>query len=160
MSRALPITVALVVVLTGCSERRYHWTDVPYCEVAPGRAGSHFEGTLRVLSEHDGGGGISTLHGMRPNRGVVTEDEVLVAVVACASDELLPAAHDLDVVLDAYGDGAVPEVCAGQRLVVPPTRVTAEPTTQSGYDGALRFPPVPPEALRCAAGAVTLGRSP
>lgn len=158
MARALPMALGLLA-LTACSDGRYHWIDVPYCEVRPGVRGSHFEGTLRVLTEHDDGGGISTLHGMRPHRSVVTQDEVRVAVIACDSDELTHAGA-LEDVLDRFDEDTVPEICPGQRVIVPPTLVSAEPTTQSGYDGALRFPTVPAGALRCASGTVTLGSSP
>jgi hypothetical protein len=146
-----------VGLLAGCSKKDFHWEDVPYCEVEPGHAAGHFVTSLRVLTKHGDGGGVSSLHGMRPLRDIEHRSEILVAVVACASDEMLPD-FDLHAFLREFDSSTIPEVCPGQRTVVTPVEVEASPTDQPGFHGALPFPAVPDAELSCTAGTVALGR--
>jgi hypothetical protein len=141
----------------GCSKKRYHWERVPYCASPSGdESGGHFTTNLRVLTRHDKGGGTSTLHGMRSLRSVEFDPEVLVAVVACDSDALLPDVTAKSVA-SQLDEATVPEICKGQRLVTGPVRVSAKPTPNKRYQGALEFPPVPKQHLQCSAGNVAFG---
>ena len=140
-----------------CAKQRYHWESVPYCAGSDGVGGGHFARPLRLLTRHGDGGGVSTLHGMRPSRSVEFSSELLFALVACESADLLPEARDLETLLSRFTESSVPAICAGQRVVVPPTRVRATKTSRQGFQGALRFPEVPVAELKCTGGSVALG---
>ena len=157
--RWMAVLVLVLACATGCTEEgRYHWDRVPYCAAGDGPSGGSFRAHLRVISKHDDGGSIQTLHGMRPLGDVLSRSEVLVAIVACDSPELLPEVRrNAMEVVGQMTPSTVPLICASQRRVVPPVRVLAGPTDAKGFDGSLAFPEVPSEWLACSRGAVMLG---
>lgn len=155
LCRSIASVMLVFAFAMGCTEgERHHWDRVPYCD---GPSGS-FTAHLRVITKHDDGGSIQTLHGMRPLGDVLAHSELLVAVVACDSPDLLPEARrNAGDIARQLTESTVPAICAGQRVVVQPVRVLAAPTDAKGYDGSLAFPAVPSELLGCDRGAVTLG---
>lgn len=163
--RTTILVMAVALLLgTGCDKKRYYWADVPYCAagegaMGEGAAGSSFVQELRLIHAGGDSRGVSSVHGMRPNRDVMFEDAFTVAVVACASGDLLVSTSDLEKVGDELEAGRVPAVCPGQRTVVPPTQIKASKASDVSYDGAIPFPQIDPKELKCHAGKVAYGDS-
>ncbi len=170
-ARSLLLALLLPALLqSACSDDKYGWTRVPYCKLPPNTWGSHFSTPLRVLTKHDDGYGVSSLHGMRPQRSFLFDDELLVAVVACADESLRLDSATLEERMDAFNADHIPSVCRGQRTLVGPLELEATPiedspraaaaAADSGFQpaGTFPFPAVPQEALSCARGSVAYGR--
>jgi len=153
------VLAASLLLLSGCEKKRYHWTDVPYCEVAKGAPGSSFSQHLRLL--HVGGDekGVSSSSGMRPARDVMSNDSYIVAVVACSNSDLLISTADLDRVAAELRARQIYRVCTGQRVVLPAVEIEATKTTHKGFHGALPFPKIDPKELTCRAGKLAYGDS-
>ncbi len=170
-ARTLLLALLLpALLLTACSDDKYGWTRVPYCKLPPNTWGSHFSTRLRVLTKHDDGYGVSSLHGMRPQRSLLFDDELLVAVVACAAKSLRLDSATLAERMEAFDAEHIPSICRGQRTLVAPVQLEATPieqtphaaaaTTGSGFQlaGTFAFPAVPVEALSCRRGSLAYGR--
>lgn len=155
----LAASLLLLLLLSGCEKKRYHWADVPYCDVGGGAPGSSFSQQLRML--HVGGDekGVGSISGMSPKRDVMSNDSYIVAVVACSNNKLLVSIADLERVGAELRARQIYKVCPGQRVVLSATEVKATKTTQSGYHGALPFPKIDPKELTCRAGKLTYGDS-
>lgn len=151
------VGLAILACLIGCEKKTYHFTDVPYCKVASGVAGSSFNRNLRLL--HVGGDemGVAHISGMRPKWSVMWNDSYIVAVVACADAKPLIDTVDLKRVGAELRARQLPLICNGQRVVVKPTLIEAVASEQPGFHGSLPFPRIDPKELTCRAGTLAYG---
>ncbi len=159
LTTALPSVLALAsmaITATGCSEKKYHWTQIPYCDVADGTGPGNFKNPLSLVAKSSRQGFSHQLDGRRSLYNEWYSSTAVVAIVACdgkPSDNAGAAAGASPPKPDPL-EGSV---CTGQRIVVAPKQVTATAATRPGFDGALPLPAIPKHELECDRGRLAFG---